>query len=31
MGAAISNSHGLDFDTELAQRFSRWLEDLFCS
>ena len=31
MGAAISKGHGLDFDTELAQRFARWLENLFCS
>ena len=31
MGAAISSSHGLDFDSELARRFARWLEDLFCS
>ena len=30
MGAAISAGHGLDFDSELAQRFARWLEDLFC-
>lgn len=31
MGAAISKGHGLDFDTELARRFARWLENLFCS
>ena len=31
MGAAISSSHGLDFDSELARRFARWLENLFCS
>ena len=31
MGAAISKGHGLDFDSELAQRFARWLENLFCS
>lgn len=30
MGAAISAGHGLDFDSELAQRFARWLEGLFC-
>ena len=30
MGATISAGHGLDFDSELAQRFARWLEDLFC-
>lgn len=30
MGAAISAGHGLDFNSELAQRFARWLEDLFC-
>lgn len=30
MGATISAGHGLDFNSELAQRFARWLEDLFC-
>ena len=30
MAAAISEGHGLDFDSELAQRFARWLEKLFC-
>lgn len=30
IGAAISKGHGLDFDSELAQRFARWLEKLFC-
>ena len=30
MGAAISQDHGLNFDSELAQRFALWLEELFC-
>ena len=30
IGAAISKGHSLDFDSELAQRFARWLEKLFC-
>ncbi|MCY4054705.1 MAG: hypothetical protein OXF25_01245 [Cyanobacteria bacterium MAG CAR3_bin_5] len=30
MGAVISKGHGLNFDSELAQRFAQWLEDLFC-
>ncbi|KKZ14767.1 MAG: hypothetical protein TH68_04105 [Candidatus Synechococcus spongiarum 142] len=30
MGAAISQDHGFNFDSELAQRFALWLEELFC-
>ena len=30
MGAAISQGDGLDFNSELAQDFARWLEELFC-
>ena len=31
MGAVVSENHGLDFDSELAQRFAQWLKELFCS
>ena len=30
MAAAISANHGLDLNSELAQRFAQWLEKLFC-
>ena len=30
MGAAISQGYGLNFESELAQNFARWLEELFC-
>lgn len=30
MGAAISQGYGLNFESELAQNFARWLEKLFC-
>ena len=30
MGAVVSRGDGLDFNSELAQDFARWLEELFC-